>query len=137
MTKHIPFKRIQITNYFKIILLFFMLTTTLLACKKNHNLPDPLEAGWKNKTICELVEENEKFRVLKCTFEPGDGPDKHFHDPYFGYALSGSKFRIKDKNGVKEVNLATGSYFYNEGVEWHEVLNIGDSTAVYLIFEPK
>ena len=137
MTKYVPFNRIQIANHFKLILLFFVLTTILDSCKKNHKIPDPLEAGWSNEAVCELVEENEKLRVLKCTFKPGTGHDKHYHNPHFGYALSGSSFRIKDKNGVREVNLLTGSHFYNEGVEWHEVLNIGDSTAVYLIFEPK
>ena len=137
MIKHIPFKRTHLTTHFKFILLFFVLISVLVACKTNHKIPDPLAARWNNETVCELVEENEKLRVLKCTFNPGAGHDKHYHDPHFGYALSGSAFRIKDKNGVREINLVTGSHFYNEGVEWHEVLNIGDSTAVYLIFEPK
>ena len=137
MTKCVPFNRIQIANHFKFILFFFVLTTILISCKKNYKIPDPLEAGWNNEAVCELVEENEKLRVMKCTFKPGAGHDKHYHDPHFGYALSGSTFRIKDKNGVREVSLITGSHFYNEGVEWHEVLNIGDSTAIYLIFEPK
>ena len=137
MANHIAFNRIQIANHFKFIPFFFIMITILISCKKNHKIPDPLEAGWNNEVVCELVEENEKLRVLKCTFKPGAGHDKHYHNPHFGYALSGSTFRIKDKNGVREVKLITGIHFYNEGVEWHEVLNIGDSTAVYLIFEPK
>lgn len=100
-------------------------------------LPDPLEAGWKNESVCELVEENEKIRVLKCTFEPGVGHDRHFHAEHFGYTLSGGKFRIKDTTGTREVNVPTGYDFYNDGIEWHEVLNIGDSTAIFLIIEPK
>jgi len=27
--------------------------------------------------------------------------------------------------------------FYNDKIEWHKVLNIGDSTAIFLIIEPK
>jgi len=31
----------------------------------------------------------------------------------------------------------TGSSFTSPGVEWHEVVNVGDTTVVYLIVEPK
>jgi hypothetical protein len=51
--------------------------------------------------------------------------------------IAGSTFRIKDTTGIREVDVPTGSSFSNDGVEWHEVLNIGDSIAVILIFEPK
>ena len=45
--------------------------------------------------------------------------------------------RITDASGTREVNLATGSSFTSPGVAWHEVVNIGDTTVVYLIIEPK
>ena len=44
---------------------------------------------------------------------------------------------LLDAGGTREVEVASGSHFYSEGTDWHEVLNIGDSTAVYLIIEPK
>ncbi|RLD29412.1 MAG: cupin domain-containing protein [Bacteroidetes bacterium] len=122
---------------FKIIIQLFLVSLVLMACKTDNNLPDPLQAGWNNKAVCELVEENEKIRVLKCTFEPGVGHEKHYHKPHFGYTLAGSKFRMIDADGTREVNVTTGSSFYSEGTDWHEVLNIGDSTAVFLIIEPK
>lgn len=100
-------------------------------------LPDPLEAGWMGHPVCEVLLENEKLRTLRCSFPPGVGHDRHFHAAHFGYTLSGSRFRITDAKGVREVDVLTGSHFYNEGIEWHEVLNIGDSTAVFLIMEPK
>lgn len=106
-------------------------------CKPKQSLPDPLQAGWKNQPVCEVLEENTKQRILKCTFPPGVGHEKHYHNPHFGYTLKGSKFRITDQNGVKEVDVPTGSTFSKYEVFWHEVLNIGDSTAVFLIIEPK
>jgi quercetin dioxygenase-like cupin family protein len=109
----------------------------LLNCKNHSTLPDPLQAGWNDKAVCEIVEDNAKIRVLKCTFAPGIGHERHYHAAHFGYAIKGSKFRIKDTTGTREVNVPTGTEFYNEGIEWHEVLNIGDSTAVFLIMEPK
>lgn len=115
-----------------------LLTLFVLAsCTNNNSLPDPLEAGWRNQPVCEVLEENAKIRVLKCTFAPGVGHERHCHATHFGYTLAGSKFRIKDTTGIKEINVPTGSNFYNDRIEWHEVLNVGDSTAVFLIIEPK
>lgn len=118
------------------ILLVFIYAI-LFSCKNENKLPDPLAAGWNNQSVCELIEENDKIRVIKCTFAPGVGHEKHYHKPHFGYTLSGSKFRIKDDSGIKEVQVLSGSSFFSEGTEGHEALNIGDSTAVFLIIEPK
>lgn len=121
----------------KNILLLFWITLIISGCDPKNSLPDPLAAGWDNKKVCELLEDNEDVRVLKCIFPPGVGHEKHYHDTHFGYTLSGSTFRIKDTTGTREVTIPTGTKFFNDRVEWHEVLNIGDSTAVFLIMEPK
>ncbi|WP_262732112.1 cupin domain-containing protein [Gaetbulibacter sp. NE] len=110
----------------------------IFSCKeKQQNLPDPLEAGWKEKAVCEVIENNPKLRVLKCTFAPGVGHEKHYHNPHFGYTLKGSKFRITDYKGTREVNVPSGYSFKKDSITTHEVLNIGDSTAVFLIMEYK
>ena len=109
----------------------------LYSCKENQSLPDPLKAGWDNQPVCEVLEDNPKMRVLRCTFPPGVGHERHFHAPHFGYTLSGSRFRMTDTTGTREVDVPTGYSFSNEGIAWHEVLNIGDSTGVFLIIEPK
>ena len=115
----------------------FILMTSFISCQPKNKLPDPLEAGWNNQAVCEVIKENDAVRVLKCTFPPRVGHIRHYHSAHFGYTLSGSTFRIKDTTGVREVKVPSGTNFYNEGIEWHEVLNIGDSTAVFLIMEPK
>lgn len=109
----------------------------IVGCQPNNTLPDPLEAGWKNQKVCELIKENDEVRVLKCSFPPNVGHERHYHKEHFGYTLAGGKFRIKDTTGVREVDIPTGYDFYNEKVEWHEVLNIGETTAIFLIVEPK
>lgn len=116
-----------------LILLILIFSCT----KKKHNLPDPLEAGWEGKSVCEVIEENPKLRVLKCTFPPNVGHELHYHNPHFGYTLTGSKFRIKDSEGTREVNVPTGYSFTKDKLSTHEVLNIGDTTAVFLITEYK
>jgi mannose-6-phosphate isomerase-like protein (cupin superfamily) len=70
-------------------------------------------------------------------FPPAIGHERHYHNKYFGYAISGSRVEITDSSGTREVDLAAGSSFASEGTAWHEVLNIGDTTLVYLIVEPK
>ncbi len=102
-----------------------------------QDLPDPLEAGWKGESVCEIVEESDKVRVLKCTFPPNVGHEKHYHDPHIGYTLEGGKFKISDIDGIREVNVPTGYTFRNDGRTEHEVLNVGETTAIFLIIEPK
>lgn len=100
-------------------------------------LPDPLEAGWKGKAVCEKLHDGPGNRILRCSFPPGIGHERHYHEPHFGYALSGGRMRITDASGTREVDLATGSSFASDGVDWHEVLNVGETTVVYLIIEPR
>lgn len=109
----------------------------VVSCENKNTLPDPLKAGWKGQAVCEVVEENKELRVLKCTFEPGVGHEKHYHNPHFGYTLAGGKFRIIDTTGTREVNIPTGFSFSNDEIASHEVLNIGETTAVFLIMEYK
>ncbi len=107
------------------------------ACATPSALPDPLEAGWKGAPVCEQLEESSDQRILRCTFAPSVGHERHFHNRHFGYAIAGGRMRITDSSGTREVELATGSSYTSDGVAWHEVVNIGSSTTVFLIIEPK
>jgi len=118
-------------------LMFFILILVLFSCKTAQTLPDPLEAGWKGKKVCEVLKETKKQRVLKCTFPPNVGHQKHYHKPHFGYTLAGSTFQIKDNKGKRNVPVATGVNWVKNELSEHEVLNVGDSTAVFLIVEYK
>ncbi|MBB3763073.1 cupin domain-containing protein [Sphingomicrobium lutaoense] len=109
----------------------------LLLQAASPELPNPLQAGWGGQPVCENLHEDEMQRVLRCSFAPGVGHDRHFHAPHFGYALSGGRMRLTDAKGTRDVDLVTGSHFASNGTPWHEVLNIGDTTVTYLIVEPK
>ncbi len=110
-------------------------TSTGQSLVENVQLPDPLEAGWKGTPVCEQLELTLTQRVLKCTFPPGVGHEKHFHAPHVGYALSGGSMQLHDESGTRVVNLATGSHYTSDGTKWHEVLNVGSTTVQYLIIE--
>ncbi len=100
-------------------------------------LPDPLAAGWNGDQVCEQLHQDEDQRVLRCTFPPAVGHERHYHDKNFGYVLAGGRMRITDASGTRDVDLVAGSGFASDGQDWHEVINIGDTTAVYLMVEPQ
>ena len=103
-----------------------------------EDLPDPLAAGWKGKPVCELMHEDEKLRVLRCSFPPGVGHEKHYHPPHVGYVISGGRMQITDATGTRVQDVPTGISFSNpDGIAWHEAVNIGDTTATYLMIEPR
>lgn len=104
---------------------------------ETQRLPDPLEAGWQGQSVCEVIHENDELRLLKCTFPPGVGHEKHYHDPHVGYTLVGGKFRMIDSRGTREVDVPEGYVFSNDSISTHEVLNIGETTAQFLIIEYK
>jgi len=109
----------------------------MFSCKQTQTLPGPLQAGWKGESVCEVLFEDDDMRVLKCTFPPGVGHEKHYHNPHFGYTLAGSKFEITDNTGIQTVDVKTNSSFNKAEISEHEVLNVGDSTGVFLIVEKK
>lgn len=94
---------------------------TVFNCQQKPNLPDPHEAGWQGKQVCEVLNDNSELRVLKCTFPPNVGHELHYHNPHFGYTIVGSKFRIKDKKGTRDVDVPTGYSFSNDEISQHEV----------------
>jgi quercetin dioxygenase-like cupin family protein len=107
-----------------------------LVMRKPEDLPHAFEAGWKGKKVCEILQEDEHMRAARCTFAPGVGHEKHWHGPHFGYIVQGTKMRMTDEKGTVERELKTGASWKSEGVV-HEAVNIGETTAVYVIIESK
>lgn len=112
-----------------------MLVVAMLGVAEEQ--PDPVEAGWRGMSVCDVLREDAEMRVFRCTFPPGVGHERHCHERHFGYALSGGTMRITSDAGTREVTLKTGSYFFSEGIAWHEALNVGDTPVSYLMIEPK
>ncbi len=98
-------------------------------------LPDPLEAGWQGRPVCEKLHESDGQRILRCTFPPAVGHVRHYHAPHFGYVIAGGQMQITDAGGTRTVLLEAGATWTSDGVAWHEVLNVGDTTSIYLIVE--
>ena len=103
----------------------------------SSTLPSAFEAGWKGKKVCEPLFENERVRTARCTFPPGIGHERHYHPAHWGYIVSGTTMRIMTAAGTVDRVLKTGDSWWSDGVEWHEAVNIGTSTGIYVIVEPK
>jgi len=112
-----------------------MMLLNHMTCAKD--LKGSFLTGWKGNSVCEKLSENIHETILRCTFPPGIGHEKHRHNAHFGYAISGGIMEIIDETGTKEVKLLTGSYFKSSGKPWHSVENIGETTVIYLMIESK
>jgi len=119
------------------VMVFLPVLMMLLGVAASEILPDPLEAGWEGEKVCELLQENEDIRAFRCTFPPGVGHECHFHAAHFGYIVEGGTMQITDASGTRVQPTPGGASWQSDGVEWHEALNVGETTTVYIIVEPK
>jgi beta-alanine degradation protein BauB len=102
-----------------------------------QKLPSAFDAGWKGQRVCIPLFENATMRAARCTFPPGDGHDRHYHPPHWGYIIEGGTMRITTAAGTRERTLVSGANWWSDGIDWHEAINIGTTTSVYVIVEPK
>ncbi len=118
----------------KILILLLMIPFTVTA---QDQLPDTIEAGWQGKPVCEVLYEDEQIRTGTCTYPPGIGQERHTHGPYFTYVVSGGTLRVTSPRGTFESTSVTGNSGKSNGVEWHELLNVGDTTIQFFFIETK
>lgn len=114
-----------------------MILPILLMAAAPAALPDAFDAGWKGRKVCEVLRDDAAMRIGRCTFPPGVGHERHSHRPHWGYIVNGGTMRITDAKGTVERTLRTGASWSSDGIGWHEVVNVGMTTSVYLIVEPK
>ena len=100
-------------------------------------LDNALEAGWKGKSVCEVLHDGFQQRVLKCTFPPGVGHERHYHREHFGYILTGGRMQITDADGTRVLDLESNSTWDSDGVDWHEAVNVGSTDVSVLIIETR
>jgi quercetin dioxygenase-like cupin family protein len=104
---------------------------------ESDGLPHAFAAGWQGQQTCELLYETPELRVGQCTFPPGVGHERHYHEPHFGYVLEGGTLRIVDADGEQTVTTTAGGTWSTTGRNVHEALNVGETTTRYLIVEPR
>jgi quercetin dioxygenase-like cupin family protein len=86
--------------------------------------------------VYQFVAENDRMRVLKTIFKPGDTAKMHHHPQHMAFVLKGGKIRMISEGKIQELNLEEGkAVFLTE--QDHEASNIGDSTIELLVVELK
>lgn len=100
-------------------------------------LPDPLAAGWNGEAVCEALHDDTRMRILRCTFPPGVGHERHYHDRHFGYVIRGGRMRLIEDGVTRVVDIPDGTMWQRDERFEHEALNVGDNESQYLIIERK
>ena len=104
---------------------------------RDEPLPDPLAAGWNGKPVCEALHDDARMRILRCTFPPGVGHERHYHEPHFGYVIRGGRMRLLEDGETRVVDIPDGTMWRRDERFEHEALNVGDNESQYLIIEHK
>jgi len=94
---------------------------------------DPLNVA---SNVYRFVNENDRMRVLRVTFQPGDTAKMHHHPQHMAYVLKGGKARMTSENNTRELVLEEGTAVFLDAQE-HETTNIGDTVIDLIVVELK
>jgi quercetin dioxygenase-like cupin family protein len=87
--------------------------------------------------VYKVILENEKVRVLKGHFDPGDSVAVHSHPDHFVYALSGGTLRLNHAGKESSVvNIEPGQVMWIPA-EAHSARNIGKTALEFVVTELK
>lgn len=89
--------------------------------------------------VYKLISENEHFRVVMATWQPGQRDAWHSHaGALASYRFNDCKMRVYSPDGkVVESNTKAGSVNYNPVIASHSLENIGTTECRVLIVEKK
>jgi beta-alanine degradation protein BauB len=94
---------------------------------------DPLKAA---NNVYTPVMENDRVRVLKVVFKPGDKAVTHHHPDHVIYVLKGGKMQLTSEGKTDTLDLQTGqAVFLN--AQNHEAINLGNSEIDLIVVELK
>jgi quercetin dioxygenase-like cupin family protein len=80
--------------------------------------------------------ENDRVRVLRATFKPGDVAKMHHHPDNVMYVLKGGKLKMTSDGKSKETEYTEGQTVFFKAQD-HEVENIGKTTVEIIVVELK
>ena len=83
-----------------------------------------------------FINENDRMRVLKVTFNPGDTAKMHHHPQHMAYVLKGGIAKFTSQGKTQEMNLVEGKAVFLDAQD-HEVTNIGGTVIDLLVVELK
>ena len=100
---------------------------------KNESVLDPLAIA---ANVYQFINENDKMRVLKVTFNPGDIAKMHHHPQHMIYVLRGGRLNLTSEGKSQEIDLKDGSAVFLDAQN-HEAINSGGTVIELLVVELK
>ncbi len=98
---------------------------------------DPTQDTVRLANPPELLFDNDRVRVLRCIFKPGEHAQMHSHPDHITYTTKEGRLKIVSPFGEAEIlDYEAGRVLFFEA-ESHEVTNIGDSETELIVVELK
>lgn len=94
---------------------------------------DPLNVA---SNVYKLVNENDRMRVFRTTFQPGDVAKMHHHPQHMAYVLKGGRMKMTSEANTQEMELKEGTAVFLDAQN-HEATNIGNTVIDLLVVELK
>lgn len=94
---------------------------------------DPLVAA---SNVYKLINENDRMRVLRVTFRPGDTAKMHYHPQHVVYVLKGGTVNLTTGGKTQQMDLQEGKAVFLDAQD-HEVSNVDKSVVDLLVVELK
>jgi quercetin dioxygenase-like cupin family protein len=83
------------------------------------------------------IMENDRVRVLKVVFKPGDKAAMHHHPDHVVYVVKGGKLNLTSPSGERQsLDLGTGQAVFLDA-QSHEATNVGNTEAELIVVEIK
>ncbi len=94
---------------------------------------DPLNVA---SNAYKFVNENDRMRILRVTFQPGEVAKMHHHPQHMAYVLKGGRAKLASEQNTQEMDLKEGTAVFLDAQN-HETTNIGNTVIDLLIVELK
>ncbi len=102
--------------------------------QEHEEVPDAMRAA---SNVYGLVMENDRVRVLRVVFKPGDRAPMHHHPDHTIYVVKGGKLDLTSPLGKTEsMELRSGKAIFMES-QSHEATNVGDTDIELIVVELK
>jgi quercetin dioxygenase-like cupin family protein len=98
---------------------------------------EAMDAMQVASNVYERLLENDRVRMLKVTFKPGDKAAMHHHPDHAVYVVKGGKLHFSYPSGNPEsMELESGKAIFLDA-QTHEATNVGDTEIELVVVEIK
>jgi len=101
--------------------------------QRQEQAQDALSAA---SNVYRPVMENDRARVLRVVFWPGERAAPHHHPDHLAIALKGNKIKLTAAGRTDTVDIEVGQAIYMDEVT-HEAVNVGGTEIDLIVVELK